>query len=48
MERNFCISCNELKWFRSYLEDREEQCMLNGVMFPLKNIISGVSQGSIL
>lgn len=47
METNFGISGNELKWFRSYLDDREQQCMVNRVMSPPKNI-SVVPQGSII
>ena len=48
METNFGISGNELKCYRSYLEDREQQCIMNGVMSLPKNTISGVPQGSIL
>ena len=45
---NFGFSCNALKWFKSYLNNREQQCLANGHMSPSKNIICGVSQGSIV
>lgn len=48
MNNNFGFSCNELKWFKPYLHNREQQCPVNGQMSSLKNIICGVSQGSIL
>ena len=44
---NFGISGDALKWFVSYLKDREQQCMVNGkISFP-KKTICGIPQGSI-
>ena len=48
MNSNFGISGDALKWFVSYLKDREQQCMVNGKISSPKKIICGVPQGSIL
>ena len=48
MNLNFGISGNALKWFDSYIKDREQQCIVNGQLSSSKNIICGVPQGSIL
>ena len=45
---NFGISGNALKWFDSYIKDREQQCIVNGQLSSSKKIICGVPQGSIL
>jgi hypothetical protein len=37
-----------LNWFRSYLADREQQCLVNGHLSSPKMIKCGVPQGSIL
>ena len=37
-----------LKWFKSYLSDRQQLVVLNGQKSELKNIKAGVPQGSIL
>jgi hypothetical protein len=44
----FGISGIQLKWFESYLSNREQQCMVNGQISSPKNIICGIPQGSIL
>ena len=38
----------ELKWFESYLTNREQQCNVNGELSSNKIITCGVPQGSIL
>ena len=38
----------ELKWFESYLTNRQQQCNVNGELFSNKIITCGVPQGSIL
>ena len=48
MNVNFGFSSNELKWFKSYLYNREQQCFVNGRMSSPNTIICGVRQGSIL
>lgn len=47
MNNNFGISGDSLKWFDSYLNNREQQCIVDGQICP-KKIICGVPQGSIL
>ena len=37
-----------LKWFKSYLSDRQQYVTYNGVSSQLKNINCGVPQGSVL
>ena len=43
MNDKFVFSCNELKWFKSYLNNREQQCFVNGQMSSPRRIICGVS-----
>jgi hypothetical protein len=38
----------ELNWFKSYLKDRQQFVMINGMASNLLNILQGVPQGSIL
>ena len=38
----------ELKWFESYLTNREQQCSINGELSSNKVISYGVPRGSIL
>ena len=42
------LICTQLKWFESYLSNREQQCMVNGQISSPKNISCGIPQGSIL
>ena len=44
MNVNFGFSSNELKCFKSYLYNREQQCFVNGRMSSPKTIICGVPQ----
>ena len=48
MNEQFGISGMELKWFQSYLTNREQQCSINGELSSNKVISYGVPQGSIL
>ena len=42
------LICTQLKWFESYLSNREQQCMVNGQISSPKNISCGIPQDSIL
>jgi retron-type reverse transcriptase len=42
------ISGNELLWFESYLTNREQQCVANGILSSVGKVRCGVPQGSIL
>ena len=47
--RNFIgVTGNQLRWFESYLNNRVQQCLINGQLSSPKKIICGVPQGSIL
>ena len=48
MKMRFGISSIELKWFKSYLSNREQQCSVNDQISSKKTITCGVPQGSIL
>ena len=48
MNEQFGIFGVELKWFESYLTNREQQCNVNGELSSNKIITCGVPQGSIL
>ena len=48
MRSNFGISGNELLWFESYLTNREQQCVANGILSSVGKLRCGVPQGSIL
>ena len=37
-----------LKWFRSYLTNRTEYILFNGVKSPVRNVMHGVPQGYVL
>ena len=39
---------NALKWFESYLEDREQAVCINGVMSEKRQLKFGIPQGSVL
>ena len=47
MNEQFGIFGVELKWFESYLTNREQQCNVNGELSSNKIITCGVPQGSI-
>ena len=44
----FGVSGSVLRWFRSYLENRCQKVVINGVSSILKRLFAGVPQGSIL
>jgi hypothetical protein len=44
----FGISGIPLNWFKSYLSDREQQCLVNSYLSSPRKIKCGVLQGSIL
>jgi hypothetical protein len=48
MKDQFGVSNIELKWFESYISDREQVCFVNGMTSTPKEIVCGVPQGSIL
>ena len=48
MHGQFGILGVKLKWFKSYLTNREQQCTINGVTSSPKKIVCGIPQGSIL
>ena len=48
LETQFGFSNNELKWFKSYLTNREQVGALNGHLSSPQKIIGGIPQGSIL
>ena len=48
MHKYFGMSGTQLKWFKSYLSNREQHCMVNGQISSPKNISCGIRQGSIL
>ena len=48
MRNLFEIIGIQLKWFESYLNNRVQQCMINGKLSSPKTITCGVPQGSIL
>ena len=48
MRNFFGVTENQLRWFESYLNNRVQQCLINGQLSSPKKIICGVPQGSIL
>ena len=48
MNTQFGIKNLELEWFKSYLNNREQVCVVNGKTSSAKKIMCGVPQGSIL
>ena len=48
MNELFGIIGMELNWFKTYLTNREEQCIINDQLSSKKIITCGVPQGSIL
>ena len=48
MNELFGIIGKELNWFKPYLTNREEQCIINDQLSSKKIITCGVPQGSIL
>ena len=48
LETQFGISNNELKWFKSYITNREQVCAINGDLSSPQKITCGIPQGTIL
>ena len=48
MHNFFGITGTQLKWFESYLNNRVQQCLINGQLSSPKTITCGVLQGSIM
>ena len=48
MEKQFGVSNAALRWFKSYLTDREQSCFVNGTMSTPKKVLCGAPRGSIL
>ncbi len=44
----FAISGISLNWFKSYLTDREQECLVDGHLSSPRKMKCGVPQGSIL
>ena len=44
MKDQFGVSNIELKWFESYISDREQVCFVNGMTSTPKEIVCGVPQ----
>ena len=42
------VSSQSLNWFQSYLSDRKQQTLIDGVQSDFCNITCGIPQGSIL
>ena len=48
MSKRFGIKGKVLKWFRSYLQNRTQTVMIDGVKSMSKDLNWGVPQGSVL
>ena len=46
--RQFGVSGNVLNWFKSYLENRSQKVVINGVSSIFEMLFAGVPQDSIL
>ena len=42
------VTCLELDWFTSYLDNRKQCCRIDGTSWDVKRINCGVPQGSCL
>jgi len=48
LSRTFGIQGTALEWFQSYLNDQMEHLLYNGVKSPVRTVLFGVPQGSVL
>ncbi len=48
MRKFFVVTGDQLKWFKSYLNNRVQQCLVSRQLSSSKMITCGVPQGSIL
>jgi len=48
LSRTFGIQGTALEWFQSYLKDRMEHVLYNSVKSPVRTVLFGVPQGSVL
>ena len=48
MSKRYGVKGNVLKWFRSYIQDRKQFVMINGIKSKVKELRYGVPQGSVL
>ena len=48
MSKCYGVKGNALKWFRSYLQDRKQFVMIDGIKSKVKELHYGVPQGSVL
>ena len=48
MSKRYGVKGNALKWFRSYLQDRKQFVMIDGIKSKVKELRYGVPQGSAL
>ena len=48
MSKHYSVKGNALKWFRSYLQDRKQFVMIDGIKSKVKELRYGVPQGSVL
>ena len=45
---SYGIDYRALKWFDSYLSDRQQKCVVNGELSGARAVTCGVSQGSVI
>ena len=48
MSKRYGVKGNALKWFRSFLQDRKQFVMIDGIKSKVKELRYGVPQGSVL
>ena len=48
MSKRYGVKGNVLKWFRSYIQDRKQFVMVDGIRSKVKELRYGVPQGSVL
>ena len=48
MSKRYGVKGNALKWFRSYIQDRKQFVMVDGIKSKVRELRYGVPQGSVL